>query len=377
MPLCMIVGNNMFKMYQKFSYLIYENIFFLGLVLLVLSVFFITMLNPQVAGDSISYVESINVLRHEDSYPDDFRANRIVTTYGALQTLRFFDIFVGDIPVTWLIINAFLYICTGLFFYRLVRDVSEDKKVALLSMILLVTNYAIIRFGLAYMMDIGGWFFYVISIYFSYKYLQEEKNQWLVISTLAVALGGLWKEYAFLAYVVIMGVIIYTQRLSKKKAVWLLGITGVCVMAPFILVNIYCYVKYDYTYFSWLDQQKGLYPGQNILVEYIKSFGSLYNFSWFFIVGGIVLYIKKIKNILVDKKIFFITLVALSALPVFMWPVVTRVLFVTAPALILISGFYIKEVQYKWFIVYPILILSAVCGYFMDSFILDFVNLPF
>ena len=364
-------------MYQKYLHVMHKDLLFLGVILLLLSVFFITTLNPVVAGDSISYVESVSVLQGNDIPHPDFKANRIVTTYGALQIVRLFNIFVGNIPATWLIINALLYVCTGLFFYQLVQNIIENKKIALLSTGLLMTNYAIVRFGLAYMMDIGGWFFYIASIYYSFKYLQEEKRLWLIMATLFVAVGGLWKEYAFLAYIVIVGVIIYTQRMSKKITLISILTTGVSVVIPVILVNIYCYAKYDYTYFSWLEQQKGLYPGQNILVEYIKSFGSLYNFSWFFIIGGVVLCIQKIKNIFLDKKIFFITLVAVSALPVFVWPVVTRVLFITAPALMLIASLYIKEIEHRRYILYPLLILSAICGYFMDSFILDFVNLPF
>ncbi len=363
-------------MYQKFLSLMCGNMVFLSFILLLFAVFSINTLHPIVAGDSVSYVESIEVLRHVD-VPPDFIANRIVTTYGALQTIRLLDVFFQDISITWLVINTVLYICTGLFFYRIVDGLVEEKKIAFLSMWLLMTNYAMVRFGLGYLMDIGGWFFYIISIYFSYKYLQEERVRWLVAATSFVALGGLWKEYAFLAYVVVVGVIIYVNRSSLKKISVLLVSSGFAVATPIILINIYCFIVYKYTYLSWLAHQEGLYPGQNILVEYVKSFGSLYNFSSFFIIGGIVLFIKNIKSVFVDKKLFFIGLVIVSALPVFVWPVVTRVLFVTAPALILLSSLYMKKIERRWYVLYLVLILSALCGHYMDSFILNFVNLPF
>ena len=46
-------------------------------------------------------------------------------------------------------------------------------------------------------------------------------------------------------------------------------------------MNIYSLFVYDYTYFNWLAFQ-GKYVYQSRLLEYIKSFGSLFNFGWLF-----------------------------------------------------------------------------------------------
>ena len=159
-------------------------------------------------------------------------------------------------------------------------------------------------------------------------------------------------------------------------------VTCLLAFTPFLLMNIYTFIKFDqYTYLDWFLHNQNTYTYQNRPVEFIKSFGSIFNIGWFLFLGGFYILLKRLKEMFlnrnIDKDILFIALIILSSFSVLLWPVVTRVLFITMPVVIIISSLFIKKIKRPFLVVTPILIIYAVLSYLMDAYILDFVNLPF
>jgi hypothetical protein len=342
-------------------------------LLIFLSVFSIFVFHPEVAGDSVSYVDAIKVIKTGIS-PAGFVPFRIITTLFGLLSIVAIDVFVNNMLVSWLILNSILFISMGMFFYSLLVKIVGNARTAFLGTLFLVTNYAAVVFSFHYLMDIGGWAFYVASLYFSYLYLESRENKWLFISSALIGIGGLFKEYAFLAYVVIFGLIIYTNWKQWREMIKKMFFTGLLSFTPFFVLNIYSFLVYNYTYLSWYSAQN-VYSYQNKLVEYIKSFGSLYNFGWFLVIPSVYVFVRRSKEIFKDEKILFVWLVVLSSLVVFVWPVVTRILFITAPAVAIISALFITKIG-KWkYVLIPLFILYILSSFFMDSYILDFVNI--
>ncbi|MBN2094137.1 MAG: glycosyltransferase family 39 protein [Candidatus Zambryskibacteria bacterium] len=358
-----------------------DKIIISGLLIL-LAVFSICLLQPQIAGDSFHYTDSIEVLK-TGIVPEEFMPMMIVSTYLGLQSIMFFDLFTNSFKVSWLLLNGIFYVFMGLSAYLLIKEMFGDKLTAFLGALFLVVNYAVVVFGLAYMMDMGGWFFYMVSLYFSYKYFKNdnESDKWLYLSSVLVGLGGLYKEYAFVAYVVIFGIIIFRDWTDWLKILKKVIITGCISFGPFLLLNIYGFLKFDYTYLDWFLEQKK-YSFQNKTLEFIKSFGSIFNFGWLLFFPGFYLLLNRTKNMIkskiINRDLIFIWLVIFSCISVLLWPVVTRVLFITMPAAILVSSLFIKKLSrnLRLCITLPILALYMISSYFMDSFILDFVNLP-
>ncbi len=353
-------------------------------ILIFLSVFSVYALNPKIEGDSLLYVNSIEVLE-TGVQPTGFIPMMILTTYLGLKLIMFFNFFTGSIATSWSIVNALLYITMGLFFYSLLKRFIKDTQVAFISALFFITNYAAVSFGLAFMMDIGGWAAYVASIYFSYRYLENESldnNKWLYASSIAIGIGGLYKEYAFVAYVVLWGILVFKNWRQWGKIFWKSVATLSIALGPFFVMNIYTYFYFDqYTYIDWFMHNQHTYTYQNRLVEFIKSFGSIYNFAWPLFLGGFYMLLVQTREIFrtknIDKNILFLWLVVASGFSVLLWPVVTRVLFITMPGIILISSLFVKKIEKNIFIIAPILVVYIIASFLMDAFILDFVNLPF
>jgi glycosyltransferase involved in cell wall biosynthesis len=348
----------------------------LFVLLCFLAIFSIAVLRPGIGGDGVSYAQSIEVLKTGIA-PADFLPNRVITTFFGLESVVVLDNFFHNINISWIVLNIFMYIVAGMFFYSLAKKILKDSLAAFLTTLFLVTNYAIIVFGLSYLMDMGGWLFYIISLYFSFNYLQSENEKWLWLSAVSVGVGGLFKEYAFMGYIVLFGLIVFLNRNDWRKMIRKIFMTGLISFVPIVMVNTYSYFFYHYTYFSWLKAQD-VYVYKSRIIEYIKSFGSLCTFGWFVFLGGAYYFFKNIGKIFKEKELLFISLVIVSASPVFLWKAITqRILFIAVPAVVLVSGLYIKEMRKRWYVFVPILILYVLATYFMDSVILKVVNLPF
>ncbi len=348
--------------------------------LIFLSIFSIYFLKPKIAGDSLLYTSSIDVLK-TGIQPEGFVPMMIASTQLGLRLIMFFDIFFKNISISWLFLDIVLYILIGLSFYSLLERLIKNREVAFLGTIFLVTNYAAVTFGLGYLMDAGGWAAYLMALYFAHKYLwgddNESADKFMYTSALIIGIGGLYKEYSFVAYVVLLGTIVYKNWGNWVSILKKSFLTGLLVLVPFIIMNIHTYINFDgYTYLDWFLYNQHAYDYQNRPIEFIKSFGSIYNFGWFLFLPGLFIFIKNVKSNIKDKNNFFILMMLLSCFSVLLWPVVTRVLFITMPTAVVITSLFLNKINKKLYLILPILILYILTGYFMDSFVLDFVNLP-
>jgi hypothetical protein len=197
-----------------------------------------------------------------------------------------------------------------------------------------------------------------------------------------IGIGGLYKEYAFVAYGILFWLIVYKNWKNWSQIIWKVFLTGCISFAPILLVNVYTYFAFDhYTYVNWYLAQR-VYNFQNRPIEFIKSFGSIYTFGWFLFLPGMWVLFKRSKEIFQNKVIntdtLFLWLVLFSGSAVILWPVVTRVLFITMPGVVLVSSLAIQKLgKNRLYIIVPLLIIYIFTNYLMDAFVLNFVNLPF
>lgn len=306
----------------------------------------------------------------------NFLANRFVTGSGFILSVVTLEKVVGSREATWLLLNSLFYIGMGLCFYALATRVLQDKRAAFLSTMLLALNYATVVFGLSYGADASGWFFYVAALYCSFRFITTKQPAWLWAAAALVGVGGIFKEYALCAYIVVAGSICIVERGKWLRMVGLLLATATIAIVPFIVANLYTWVFFHYTYLDWWaynQTRQSIYPDSR-LYEYIKSFGSLYNVAWFFGLSGLVIFWQRRKEVLHDTTLQFIILVALSSVPVLVWPPFQRVFFITAPAFALVAGLFFKRVTHYWLLL-PIFIVYALFAYLLDAYIFDMVNI--
>src|SRR3989344_5409282 len=160
---------------------------------LILALFFIVagvhnyIQPPGSGGDTYGYVETLQVL-NGGTPSEDFVPLRILSTYLSMHTISFLTIFTGDMWSAWAFMNMLFFAIGNTLFYLFAKDVFRDSSVALFTTFLVALNYAIIIFGLTYVVDMPSWAFYMASLWAIFRYLNNasKKYFWLIIGLISV-----------------------------------------------------------------------------------------------------------------------------------------------------------------------------------------------
>lgn len=336
----------------------------------------ILLINHAITGDAPSYLEAMEVMQGGD-IPPDFVPNRILTSSLAIESISLFTKIFGSVKVGWATLDIVFFFILSIVFYKLIFDVFDSHKTALLAGLFLITNYAMVVFALDYGVDVGGWAFYVMSLYLTLKYVKMGDRNILLYSALCIGIGGLFKEYALLATIPIAVVLLYENWLHPITIIKKGIVPALISLAPLTIVYLIVFLKFDYTYIDWISYGSESYVYTSKITEYIKSFGSLFNLLAPIVAIGAYCFVRYGKEVLPDIRMrVFVISVALSSLPVFVWPAITqRVLFITVPAVLLVASFAFKRYEKYWIAFWVVLIVYTTINFTMDSFILPNVNI--
>lgn len=338
-------------------------------------------------GDAVSYVDAAKAYSQNQHLsidlsgeitPEIVAVHRMLTTTLAIETLRFFAWMSGSFELGWLVMDTVMFFAGSIALYVLLWRFYESERVAFIGGLFFAANYSMLSQGMGYFMDIGGWFFYIFALLLLYLYMESGSYRTLACAALAVAIGGFFKENAYMASIPI-GVILLYQYYNKPLTFLVKSVPlGALVVAPAIYQHIHIYKEYGYTYTYWIHVSQDLYEYNSIIVEYIKSFGSLLTFLAPISLLGAYEYVRRfLDTTLSTQKKIYIAAVLVSSLPAVLWPAITqRVIFLAVPGLILLAGLFIKRAERYWYVFLPVLALYLLAGLTMDAYILDFVNLP-
>lgn len=340
----------------------------------------LVILPPRVSSDTITYDQAIDVLK-TGVVPDGFIPNRILTTYLSMQTILLFASGDGDIRAAWVVMNSIFFFLSCFFFYKIILELYGKWKVAVFGTLLLATNYVLIRNASDYVMDVGGWTFYIMALYFILRYIKTDDFRYGLYTAIAVGVGCFFKEYAFLGFIALVCAIIYQRRGAIGKTAKEIVFAGAVAFVPLFLFYVAIYFQYHYSYASWFayahESSQSYYASYAArIVEYIKTFGSVYTFGWFLFLGGLYFLFKK-KEVLIEKSNrLYLVFVGISALPIFAWPFITqRLLFPIIPFLIMVSCLVFVKYEKKILYFVPLLIVYAITNFAMDAYILPLVNI--
>lgn len=337
-------------------------------------------------GDAVGYANAVRVYQGEvelnippgltENTIDVVTAHRILTTFLGIEAVRIFSEIAGSLIAGWVAWDILLFFGVSIVFYRLLERFFQSPKVALIGGLFFAGNYSMVSQGLALFMDIGGWFFYVLSLYWLYRYIESGSYRDVFFAALAIAVGGFFKENSFVAFIPIALVLLYenyrTPLLYLKRIIPL----GLLIAIPMIALHIAIYLKYEYVYTYWI-RLAGTFVYPSIIAEYIKSIGSLLTFLAPISLVGAILLVRRIGFTVDAKRLVYIASIMISTIPAIMWPAITqRVLFLILPWVIILAGFFIKRYERFWYAFLPVLGVYILAAFTMDSFILDFVNLP-
>lgn len=297
-------------------------------------------------GDAPGYLEAMQVLNGMPE-PATFTPNRFLTTFASVSVVALLASLTGNYLASWFFVNTFYFFGLAFVSYFLFRRLTGNETGSILGALFVIGSYDVLTFGLNYLMDIAGWFWFMLSLLFSYLYLEDGKNEsrrYLWYAALAAGLGTLFKEYAFFAFLPLGACILYRHRLDVRGIIRD-ALPCVASLVPLLLVHAGVYLIYGYSYLDWYGMNTATFGFSDWAWNAGRSF---------LVVLGLILPVSvlgltTLRSVTGTRiKLFTLSLV-LPALAVFIWPIITeRLVFLAVPLAALLAAFAIARYERHW-----------------------------
>ncbi len=345
----------------------------LAILILVVARFYLGL--PEIQKDTKTYINAMNFLSGQEVGGEVYY-NRILTSPLMLELTLFFKEAAGSLLKSMLGINIIFYFLLIYFYFKLAQEVYKKSFAPYFCTILLLSSYPLFTFGTAYLVDMGGWFFFILSTYFAVKYFNTSKRTFFISSILASSIGILFKEYAILG-IVNLGFLIIASNVPWKEKLLKIFKAGILFSIIPLIYHIFIYYKYHYSYFDWYFYNVNIYGPESAVTHtgfiiLIKILGWLYLAGWPIFFYGLW---QEKKHF--SKKRARILLALLPASLTFLaWPALTqRIAFIFVPWLALISGFGLSKIKNKYLLFLIILLYILVNIHI--KYLIKIINVPF
>lgn len=284
-------------------------------------------------NDTESFLDTINFFRGNDAY---LQPNRYLTPLYPVISAKFL-FFIS--PVRSLIfMNIVFYFGLVLATYGLIARVFKNRFIGFVTAFLVMTNYAMVRYALTQVQDMGGYFWLVLTIYFGWRWWEDKRDSWLYLSGIAVAFGILTKESGALGALFVGMLILCKRDTIKNTAIAIFKVA----FFP-LLVMIINFSRGQEIHLSSFDLYRLTWqsygPENYTLLRWVGVNATTYNLAWGAIIGGLVIFFKNFRTISQDIKVYLLVSIP-TALTQLAWPVfISRTVFIAAWLLLPIASY--------------------------------------
>lgn len=244
-----------------------------------------------------------------------------------------------------IVLNNLFYFGIVFFTYGLVRRVFNNRIVGFISSLLIMTSYTMLRYGLTQVQDIGGYFWFLLTLYSGWRWYKEQSNKWLYVGGVAVALGMLTKESGAMA-APFVGILFLTSQIKvgeKIKAFLKFS----CVPFAVLLINQYRGRTMGYSSGDWFFWNWKIFSKDFTLIKWLGVNITTYNILWLFAGWGLYLVVKNWSKIDRDIKIFLFAILP-SSLSYFSWPIfLSRTVFIAAWFMVPLAAYGLYSIVIK------------------------------
>jgi len=329
-------------------------------------------------GDMTSYLEAMNLLQ-DKPYGEEFTITRLLTSPLMLYSSIFLGKLFNSNQTGMLAVNIIFYFLTVYVFCKIVESIFQNKKISLVASVLFFANYCMFNYGTTYRVDMGGWFFFLLTTLFAIKYYQSQltDRKYFLLAIFAASVGVLFKEYGALG-MISLGLLILLSKITLKQKIKKILLAVLIFLIIPGLYHLLIYLKFDYSYFSWYGHSFGSHINnpENPFAEYnlilfIKVLGWLFLAGWPIFLWGLYQLWKNYDK----QRIICLAALLPASLAFLAWPALTqRIAFILVPWLALIAGFGLSKIKYKYLIII-ILIIYALVNYLTRPWLLSAINL--
>lgn len=256
--------------------------YFLCVIFLVLAlnVFVrLSFLPLTISQDGETYIGSAQLLSGENTTPHPGRLLKPLAPLGIAMVAPLFH---GDMVAGFLALNILCYVLLAIAMYVLLSLFTIDRFLAMLGTLIFISAYPVLEYGLNLYSEMGAWLFFVVAIIGAVRYHRLASWKNFYITTIAIAIGLLWKEYSILAGMFFVLILLFERTHTwKEKAARLLLLASYAAIPVGIVAGI-VYAQFHYSYFDWFREAASVDPMQSQHTFYYiaKSMFGVYLLGW-------------------------------------------------------------------------------------------------
>jgi hypothetical protein len=275
--------------------------------------------------------------------------------------------------------NIVFYFLSVYLVFLLIFYFYKNEKQAFFGAVLYAGAYPVLAYGLASLTDMSGWFFYLLSIFLSLKFLQKISFKIAILIGFVAGLGMLFKESVAAAAIFFVALVFLAAKIPiKEKIKYVLVFSAAFLFLP-VVNNIIIYKIFSFSYlagykYAWSNSIGGfasfyMITPFRILIEIVRAF----LLGWLFIFLGL----KKEIFLKVGDRIRILLALILPSLSFFLWSYPhNRMIFIAAPFLIFLGSFgllqNLKNRKISNFTELGLLLLYLIINYGLLEFLLRY-----
>jgi hypothetical protein len=308
----------------------------------------------SVRSDTEYFVDQIKISRGGMSLDDLSGATKDLVyfrlfkpVYGALSVFPFGNTSPNNVI---LILNLIFFIGLTISSYYYFEHVGFDKDFAFLGSVWVSSGYPVLKYGLALVTDISGWFFAVFSMAIFLYAIKINRLSYIAFASIVGFVGSLSKETGVLGLMFCGLYLLINNRFENKKEV-VKKMIALC-LPFFLLQGLFLFLMKNVegpSLFGWVKYNYNIYFYDFYKIRYFITNEFLsFNLIWIFVFIGMFYLIRE--RFWGDNKKMSIFIASLfPAIVVFAWPVFYyRILFIQFIFLIPIALYGVKVLTDKY-----------------------------
>ena len=330
----------------------------------------------QVNSDLHSYLSTITYVRSSLSGESDTvpaPAPQVVLTRALTTPLMTLSAMViggitGNDAFGIIAINIIFYFLLVPIFYRIGVLIFDNQKTAFIATVILFTNWVLFTYGTAFLVDMGGWFFFLLTTMCALEYYRDPtRRSYFYYGILSSIVGVFFKEYGALGMAT-LGILVAASHTPAMQKIKDIATAFLLFGTALVAYHLWFYLHFDYTYLSWYGHNYESYAApesgsyKHDFSHLIRVLVLIFLPGWpIFLLGGVRI-VKELRGRVASLLIPLGAMLPAS-LAFLAWPSFAhRIAFTLIPWVALVAAFGLARIQKRW------LILGVLIGYALVNY---------
>lgn len=279
-------------------------------------------------SDAYSYIETGKLLIGQagEAFP-----NRILKPLAPLGIGLLSFLTNGDWEKALFGEAIIFYFLMAMAAYILFESFFSDNRKAVLSTLIYISAYPMLKYGLDLFTETGAQFFFLLGLAGAVYFYKHPTSLNIYIASFITAIGLLWKEYSAVAGAFILIVVFFHPLIAKKDKLKNIARFALVVILTQGICQLIVYYVYHYSYLNWyiagtsgMSQYNPYYVGKSLFALLLPA--------WILVPVGLA----RFKQFSFEQKYLLKCLLVPSFMFLCWGGVSSRLYFVAAPLFILI-----------------------------------------